>query len=109
MSLPAAIEEVLAEPSPGLLDRAASDGHKVIAYMCSLVPEALLSVDGLVPQRLRAPGIAGTPMADTYLSSVLCSYVRSVLEMCLEDRYAHVAGWVFAASCDHARRLCDNL
>ena len=31
------------------------------------------------------------------------------MEACLDDHHAHVDGWVFAASCDHSRRLYDNL
>jgi len=99
----------LEDTSNRLVDNAVRDGARVVAYACSFVPEPLLSVDGLVAQRLRAPGVAGTPMADTYLSSVLCSYVRSILELALEGRFEHVDAWIFASSCDHARRLYDNL
>jgi benzoyl-CoA reductase/2-hydroxyglutaryl-CoA dehydratase subunit BcrC/BadD/HgdB len=48
-------------------------------------------------------------MADTYLSSVLCSYPRSLLERALDLGFSQVDGWVFVASCDHVRRLYDNL
>ena len=93
-----------------LLKQAKREGRRAIGYTCAFVPLPLLSVGGLFPVRVRAPGIHGTPMADTYLSSVLCPYVRSVLEASLEERYtALLDGWVFVASCDHARRLYDNL
>jgi benzoyl-CoA reductase/2-hydroxyglutaryl-CoA dehydratase subunit BcrC/BadD/HgdB len=59
--------------------------------------------------RLRAPGIDGTEIADIYLSGVICSYTRSLLEFAMDDRYDFLGGWVFAASCDHIRRLYDNL
>jgi benzoyl-CoA reductase/2-hydroxyglutaryl-CoA dehydratase subunit BcrC/BadD/HgdB len=103
------LEPLLAEPSNPLVEAAIAAGERVIGYTCSFVPEPLLSVDGLVPLRVRAPGAAGTPMADTYLSSVVCSYPRSVLELALEGRFDFLHGWVFAASCDHLRRLYDNL
>jgi benzoyl-CoA reductase/2-hydroxyglutaryl-CoA dehydratase subunit BcrC/BadD/HgdB len=80
-----------------------------IGYSCSYVPDVMLSVDGLFPVRMRSPGIAGTELADNYLSSVICSYTRSLLEFALDGRYNFLRGWVFAASCDHLRRLYDNL
>ncbi len=108
-TLPAIFRDILDDPGHRLIDEAVADGRTPIGYTCSYVPEALLSVDGLVPIRLRAPGVAGTPMADTYLSSVICPFTRSLLEFTLEDRYDFLGGWVFTSSCDHLRRLCDNL
>ncbi|MBN2157797.1 MAG: 2-hydroxyacyl-CoA dehydratase [Spirochaetes bacterium] len=102
-------DEVIASPENRLLEQDIDEGKIPIGYTCSYVPEVLLSVDRLVPVRMRAPGIAGTEIADNYLSSVICSYTRSILEFALDDRYDFLRGWVFAASCDHMRRLYDNL
>ncbi|MBN1946749.1 MAG: 2-hydroxyacyl-CoA dehydratase [Bradymonadales bacterium] len=74
-----------------------------------MVPRPILSAGGLFPVRLRSPEVMGTPLADTYLSSVTCQYVRALLELAMEDRFSDLDGWVFAASCDHLRRLADNL
>jgi benzoyl-CoA reductase/2-hydroxyglutaryl-CoA dehydratase subunit BcrC/BadD/HgdB len=108
-ALPPVFDEILESAANPLVEAAVAEGRAAIGYSCSYVPEALLSVDGLFPVRLRAPGVAGTPMADTYLSSVVCSYPRSLLECALEERYSFLSGWVFTASCDHLRRLYDNL
>ena len=107
--LPAIFDEILESPLNPLVEAALADGQRAIGYTCSFIPEAMLSVDGLLPLRIRALGTAGTPMADTYLSSVICTYPRSILELALEDRFDFLGGWVFAASCDHLRRLFDNL
>jgi benzoyl-CoA reductase/2-hydroxyglutaryl-CoA dehydratase subunit BcrC/BadD/HgdB len=106
--LPPLLRAALEEPLR-LVERAREAGRRAVGYTCSYVPEPLLSVKGLFPLRLRAPGIAGTPLADTYLSSVLCSYPRSLLEVALTGGFEHLDGWVLAASCDHVRRLGDNL
>jgi len=103
------LDDILAEPRNALIDRAMEKGMTPVGYTCSMVPRALLSVGKLFPVRLRAPGVTGTELADTYLSSVTCSYTRSLLEFALEDRYDFLGGWVFVASCDHLRRLNDNL
>lgn len=101
--------ELLDEPVNELVQKAIDEGQIPIGYFCSYVPDVMLSVDGLFPVRMRAPGIAGTELADNYMSSVICSYTRSLLEFALDGRYDFLQGWVFAASCDHLRRLYDNL
>lgn len=100
---------IVEDPENDLLEKAMADGQVPVGYTCSYVPRALLSVKGLVPVRMRAPGATGTEIADIYLSNVTCSYTRSLLEYALDDRYAFLGGWVFAAGCDHVRRLLDNL
>ena len=101
--------KLLDDPLNELVQKAMDEGQIPIGYSCSYVPDVILSVDGLFPVRMRAPGIAGTELADNYLSSVICSYTRSLLEFALDGRYDFLQGWVFAASCDHLRRLYDNL
>ena len=106
--LPEVFDELVNTPCNRLLEKAIENDDKVIGYTCSYVPEPMISVAGLQPVRMRAPGVAGTPMADSYLSSVSCPYIRSLLEFALEERYDFLDGWVFTASCDHLRRLYDK-
>jgi benzoyl-CoA reductase/2-hydroxyglutaryl-CoA dehydratase subunit BcrC/BadD/HgdB len=101
--------KLLDEPVNELVQKSIDEGQIPIGYSCNYVPEVMLSVDGLFPVRMRAPGITGTELADNYLSCVICSYTRSLLEFALNGRYDFLQGWVFAASCDHLRRLYDNL
>ncbi|MDD5167504.1 MAG: 2-hydroxyacyl-CoA dehydratase family protein [Syntrophales bacterium] len=100
---------LLDDPVNELVQKAMDEGQIPIGYSCSYVPDVMLSVDGLFPVRVRASGITGTELADNYLSSVICSYTRSLLEFALDGRYDFLRGWIFAASCDHLRRLYDNL
>ena len=104
-----AFRELLASPQNRLLEQAVKAGRIPIAYSCSFVPEPLLMADRLFPLRLHAPGVAGTEIADNYLSSFTCSYARSILEFAFDDRYDLVKGWVFVPSCAHMQRLADNL
>ena len=101
--------DTIADTNNRYLEEARDKGDKVIAYTCGYVPEALLSVKGLVPYRATAPGVDSTEMADSYLSNVMCSYSRSLLESVLDYRFEHIDGWVSAYSCDHMRRFYDNL
>jgi benzoyl-CoA reductase/2-hydroxyglutaryl-CoA dehydratase subunit BcrC/BadD/HgdB len=102
-------DDLLAEPLNRLVERAVDEHRVPLGYTCSYVPATLLSVGKLFPVRLRAPGIAGTELADTYMSNVICSYTKSLLECALGGAYDHLGGWVFTANCDHMRRLMDNL
>jgi benzoyl-CoA reductase/2-hydroxyglutaryl-CoA dehydratase subunit BcrC/BadD/HgdB len=72
------------------------------------VPEELLNLDGLSSFRMRATGSRGTDTADGYMGYFNCGYTRHCLEMGLEERYQFIDGFVFAAGCDHLRRLYDN-
>ncbi len=103
------LTEILDEPYNRLIEGAVEKGMVPIGYACSMVPEVLLSLGNIFPVRLRAPHIGGTEMSDVYLSSVMCSLTRSLLEYALEGRYSFIGGYVFTASCDHLRRLNDNL
>ena len=101
--------DLLEAPKNQLIAAAMEEGAVPIAYTCSMVPEVLLSVDNLLPLRARAPKVLGTETADIYMGSTACSYVRSILEYALDDQYDFINGWVFVASCDHLRRLHDNI
>ncbi len=102
-------QELLESPQNELVEQAVSDGRIPIGYSCSFVPEAFLMTDKLFPVRLHAPGIAGTEIADIYLSNFICTYARSLLEFAIDDRFDLIQGWVFVPSCNHMQRLIDNL
>ena len=101
--------QLLESPQNSLVQEAADAGRIPIAYTCSFVPEALLMADRLFPVRLTAPGVAGTEIADNYLSCMLCSYTRSIFEYTLDDCYDLIRGWVFVPSCMQMPRVYDNL
>lgn len=89
-------------------EEAAAQGLRRVAYFCSYIPEELLSVPGLYAYRMRAPNDISTEIADTYLGAFNCSYTRCLLEFLLAEDQERADGYVFAASCDHLRRMYDN-
>jgi benzoyl-CoA reductase/2-hydroxyglutaryl-CoA dehydratase subunit BcrC/BadD/HgdB len=97
------------DPIGPLARQARAAGRRLVGTTCAGVPEPLLSGLGLVPVRLRAPGVKVTPLADAYLGPTTCTYVRGILELSMRGRLDDIDGWVFAAGCDHLRRLHDNL
>ena len=93
----------------GQVEKALDEGRIPLAYTCSYIPGVMLSAGNLFPFRLRAQEVSGTEIADIYLSNMGCTYLRSLLEMALDDRYYFVGGWILAASCNQMHRLYDNL
>lgn len=102
-------EELLEDPQNRLVEQAVNNGRIPIGYSCSYVPEALLMADKLFPVRMHAPGLAGTEIADNYLSSFVCSYARGLLEFEMDGRFDMLQGSVYVPSCTHMQRLYDNL
>jgi benzoyl-CoA reductase/2-hydroxyglutaryl-CoA dehydratase subunit BcrC/BadD/HgdB len=102
-------DEILENIENGLVREAMGEGRIPIGYTCSQVPEPLLSVGNLFPLRLRAPGIAGTELADIYLPPIICTYCRSLLEYGMDGHYDFIGGWVFSFSCQHMNRCYDNV
>jgi len=102
------IEKIISHSSNEYLEKAVENGTIPVGYTCSCVPTVMLSAGNLLPVSVRAPEVSGTENADSYMSSVTCSYVRSILDYALDSRYDFLQGWVFAAGCDHLRRLWDN-
>ncbi len=101
-------QKLLENPVNHLVKHAVSDGRIPIGYSCSFVPEPFLMADKLFPVRLHAPGVAGTEIANIYLSNFICTYCRSLLEFAVDDRFDLIQGWVFVPSCAHMQRLYDN-
>lgn len=83
-------------------------GGKVVGYFCSYGPEEIITAAGAVPMRVRATGSTSTEMADTYLSSINCSFCRHAFNMGLKGEYDFLEGAVWLNNCDHVRRIYDN-
>jgi len=91
------------------LDDIRAKGVKLVGYFCSYVPEELLGVKGLAAFRMRARNTTTTELADAYLGTFSCTYTRCLLETILNGEYDFLDGYIFTASCDHLRRLYDNV
>ncbi len=101
-------KDLLSEPYNKLIEKAVEEDMMPIGYTCSYIPEIILSSKKIFPVRLRAPGVVSTELADNYLSNVICSYTKSLLEFIMESQFDFIKGWIFTSACDHLRRLYDN-
>ena len=84
-------------------------GNRVVGTVCSSIPEEVLHAGGLLPLRLRAPGLQDTSSADARLHRINCSYTRSVLEILMRGDLSFLDGLISTNTCDHMLRLAGEL
>ena len=84
-------------------------GKHVVGTLCSNIPEEPLHAAGLLPMRLRAPGLQDTSKADAHLHRINCSYSRSILEFLLRGELEFLDGLVATNTCDHHLRAAGEL
>src|SRR3972149_1774975 len=81
-------------------------GQPVIGWMCSYVPEEIIYAAGMYPTRVMG-GSGDTPVADAYLFTNLCSFVRACLEDAFRGNCDFLYCFVPVNSRPHIRRLGD--
>ncbi len=80
--------------------RLRNQGNKIVGYFCCYTPVELITAATLIPYRLT--GAMGKPIvhADGFLETVMCPFVRSVLEMKINGEYDFIDGLVMGNTCD---------
>lgn len=82
-------------------------GGRAIGWTCIYAPEELLHAAGILPVR-----IMGTPdpqsIADAYLPSNMCPFVRSCLGQGLTKNYQQLDGILSSHTCDAMVKLFDT-
>jgi bzd-type benzoyl-CoA reductase N subunit len=89
-----------------LLNKKKAEGKKIIGWTCTYVPEEILHAAGLLPIRIMGRA-EETPIADAYMYSNICSFVRNCLEEAFRKKYDFLDGYVGINACDHMRRIYD--
>ena len=102
-------DEVASELYNGDLQTWKEAGNRIVGTVCSSIPEEVLHAGGLLPLRVRAPGLLDTASADAQLHRINCSYTRSVLEVLLRGELSFLDGLITTNTCDHMLRLAGEL
>ncbi len=102
-------EDVASELYNGELRAWKEAGNRIVGTVCSSIPEEVLHAGGLLPLRVRAPGLLDTAKADAQLHRINCSYTRSVLEVLLRGELPFLDGLITTNTCDHMLRLAGEL
>lgn len=89
-----------------LLKKRKEEGQRIVGWTCTYVPEEILYAAGLLPIRIMGRA-EETPIADAYMYSNICSFVRNCLEEAFRHNYDFLDGYVGINACDHMRRIYD--
>lgn len=83
-------------------------GKKVLGYLCTYIPEEVISAAGILPVRITGDSRElELEEANAYLYIYTCSFARSCLQLALKKQYDFLDGFVGCSTCDPIRRLAD--
>ena len=77
-----------------------AEGRKVIGYLCLYPPVEMLTALEIVPFRLFGDMKEPITRADTYLPTIVCPFLRSLLDLGLKGKFDFLDGVVMAHTCD---------
>ncbi|MFW5741019.1 MAG: 2-hydroxyacyl-CoA dehydratase subunit D [Myxococcota bacterium] len=102
-----ALQRLVDEPVPEPIRQAKADGRPVVGYFCQYIPPEIILAAGAIPLRLRGVGSDDPSLGDAYMSSRVCTFVRHVMSLVLDERYDVLDAAVCSNTCDHVRRAAD--
>jgi len=102
-------ERLLTEANNDLVRQAQADGRLAVGSVCSLIPEALLSLPGCFPVRLRAPHTGSIALVTYYMTSMTCECCRALLERAVEGGYKFLDCLMAPDACAQMNRCVENI
>ena len=101
-------ENLLQDAQNELVTKAVEEGKHDLGYNCYYIPEALLNLPGCFSARLRAPRCTSTDVANYYMTTRTCPYVRSILERAIEGGYNFLEALFGAECCAAMERMEEH-
>ncbi len=85
-----------------------AEGQKVMGYLCIYPVLEMMTALDIVPYRMFGDTRESITRADTYLPTVVCAFLRSLLDLGLKGKYDFLDGVVMAHICDVGARLINQ-
>ena len=101
-------ENLLQDAQNELVTKAVDEGKYALGYNCFYIPEVLLNLPGCFSSRLRAPRCSSSDVANYYMTTRNCPYVRSILERAIEGGYNYLNALFGAESCAAMERMEEH-
>jgi benzoyl-CoA reductase/2-hydroxyglutaryl-CoA dehydratase subunit BcrC/BadD/HgdB len=79
-------------------------GKKIMGYPCLYPPIELLTAFDLIPYRMFGDMKEPITKADSYLPTVVCPFLRSLLVLGIKGQHSFLDGVVMAHTCDVGAR-----
>ena len=102
-------ENLLQDAQNELVSKAVEQGMHPLGYNCYYIPEVLLNLPGCFSSRLRAPRCNSTDVANYYMTTRNCPYVRAILERAIEGGYNYLEALFGAEGCAAMERMGNFL
>jgi len=83
-----------------------AEGRKVMGYLCSYPPLEMMTALDYVPFRVMGDMNEAITKADSYVPTIICPFLRSVLDLGLKGKYDLLDGFVGTHVCDCGEKLC---
>jgi len=81
------------------------NGRLVMGYFCCYVPIEIFTAAGIIPYRIMGNARETPTVADTYLDTNFCPYVRSCFDVAMKGEYRFLDGILWPTSCDNLTNL----
>ena len=99
---------LLEEANNELVRKAKEEGGVAVGYTCYYIPEVLLNVGNAFSVRLRAPNTGSLDISQYYMGSLVCGYVRALLERGFEGGYNFLDAYYSSETCQQMNRVVEN-
>lgn len=83
------------------------EGNRIMGYFCCYTPVEIITAAGLIPFRIMGDAKEPTTVADSYLDTNACPYVRSCFDIAMKGRYDFLDGFVWPTPCDNLMNLYE--
>ena len=93
---------------PGRAMELKKQGKKVMGYLCIQPVTEMMTALDLVPYRIFGDMRETVTKADKYLPSVVCPFLRSLLDVALKGKYDFLDGVTFVHTCDVGAQFSGN-
>lgn len=101
-------ENLLQDAHNELVTKAVEQGLHPLGYNCYYIPEVLLNLPGCFSSRLRAPRCTSSDVANYYMTTRNCPYVRAILERAIEGGYNYLEALFGAEGCAAMERMEEH-
>lgn len=78
----------------------------IVGWSCTYTPEEIIYAANILPVRVLG-STKSTKLADAYLPTNMCSFVRSCFDSALRSDYEYLDGYVTSNSCDNRGKIYD--
>lgn len=94
------VEEFYKNPAKKVKELKEKTGMKVVGYICAYPPLEILTAANIIPYRVFGDVNEPITEGNRVLPPVICSYVRSVIDLSMKGKFDFLDGIIWSHSCD---------